>query len=77
VVERDRTPLLDDGGGGTAHGLDPRGELFGVRDRRGQAHQVDLGREVDDHLFPHRAPVPILEVVHLVEHHVAQPVERG
>ncbi len=33
--------------------------------------------EVDDHLLPHRAAVPVLEVVHLVEHDDAEPVERG
>ena len=32
--------------------------------------------QVDDHLLPHRAAGAVLEVVHLVEHDVAQAVER-
>ena len=31
---------------------------------------------MDDHLFPHRPPVGVLEVVDLVEDDVAEPVER-
>jgi hypothetical protein len=77
VLERDRPVLLDDGGGAAAHGLDPRRHLLGVRHRGREAHEGHLRRQVDDHLFPHRSAVAVLEVVHLVEHDVAQAVERG
>ena len=32
---------------------------------------------MDDHLFPHPAAEPVGEVVHLVHHHVRQPLERA
>ena len=54
------------------------GDLLGVRHRRREAHERRPRRgEVDDHLLPHRAAVAVLEVVHLVEHDVAEAVERG
>ena len=56
-------------------GADPVGQLLGVGHRRRQAHQVHPVRGVDDDLLPHRAPVGVLQVVDLVEDHVAQPVE--
>jgi hypothetical protein len=75
VLELDGAALLDDRHRRPPDGLHPVGELLGVGDGGGQAHEVDLGRGVDDDLLPHRAPVGVLEVVDLVEHHVAQPVE--
>ena len=42
-----------------------------VADRHTSAHR---GRQVDDHLLPHRAAVGVLEVVDLVEHDEAQAV---
>ena len=77
VLEPHRPALLDDRGGRPAHGLDPGRDLLGVRHRRREAHQPHRRGEVDDHLLPHRAPVAVLEVVHLVEHDDAQAVERG
>ena len=53
-------------------GADPVGQLLGVGHRRRQAHQVDPGGGVDDDLLPDRAPVGVLQVVDLVEDHVAQ-----
>ena len=76
VHELDRPALLDDRLGLAAHGLHPRRDLLGVRDGGRQRDDRDLGREVDDHLLPHRAAGRVLEVVHLVEHGVAQAVER-
>ena len=76
VHELDRPALLDDRLGLAAHGLHPRRDLFRVGDRGRQRDDRDAAREVDDHLFPHRAARGVLEIVHLVEHGVAQPVER-
>ena len=55
VHELDRPALLDDRLGLAAHRLHPRRDLLRVRDGRRQRDDRDLGREVDDHLFPHRA----------------------
>ena len=77
VLELDRAPLLDDGRGRSAHGRDPVGELLGIGHGGGQAHEPHLGREVDDHLLPHRAAVRVLQVVHLVEHHEPQIPQRA
>ena len=75
VAQLDGTPLLDDGCGGAPDRLDPVGELLGVGHRGREAHQVHVGRAVDDDLLPHRAAVGVLEVVDLVEHHVAQALQ--
>ena len=48
----------------------------GVADRRRQAHQPHVHREVDDHLLPHRPAVGVLQEVHLVEHDEPEVVER-
>ena len=75
VHELDGAPFLDDRFGLAAHRLHPRRDLLGVRDGRRQRDDRDLGRQVDDHLFPHRAAGRVLEVVHLVEDRVAQALE--
>ena len=75
MLEADRSPLLDDRRRLSAHRLHPRCELLRVRDRGRQAHHANVAREVNDDLFPHRAPVRVLEVVHLVEDHEAQTLE--
>ena len=72
VHEVDRAPLLDHRLGRAAHGLHPGRDLLRVRDGRRERDDVDVGREVDDDLLPDRAPRPVLQVVHLVEHDVAQ-----
>ena len=76
VHEVDRPALLDHRLGRAPHRLHPRRDLLGVRHGRRQRHDVDLGGQVDDDLLPHRAARRVLEVVHLVEHDVAQAVER-
>ena len=32
---------------------------------------------MDDHFLPHRTPLTILEVVHLIEHHHTEALQRG
>src|SRR3546814_12271834 len=44
--------------------------------RGGEAHEAHVEGEVDHHLLPHGTAVGVLEEVHLVEHHVAQPAQR-
>ena len=75
VAQLDRTLVLDDEVGGSAHHGDPLGQLLGVGDRRRQAHQPHRSGQVHDDLFPHRSPVGVLEVVDLVEHHVVELVQ--
>ncbi len=67
AVERYRAVGLHDQFGGPAPRPHPSGELLRVGDRRRQVHELNVGGEVDDHLLPHRAAIPVLEVVHLVE----------
>ena len=77
VVEVDGPAQLDDGRRRAAHRLDPRRQLGRVADRRRQAHQLHVAREVDDHLLPHRPAVGVLQEVDLVEHDEAEVVERA
>ena len=76
LVERHRAPLLDDGGGVAAHGLQPLAELLGVGDGRRERDQGHRLGQVDDHLLPHRAAGPVGEVVHLVHHDEAEAEQR-
>ena len=75
VDELDRALLVDDRLGVPPHRGDPRGELFSVGDCGREADEVNVEGRVDDHLLPHRAAIGVLQVVHLVEHDVAQPLQ--
>ena len=55
---------------------DPRRQLIGIGDRGRQAHEGHIRGRAEDDLLPDTAPVGVLEVVNLVEHHIAQ-VRRG
>ena len=61
--------------GVAAHGDQPVAELLGVAHRGRQADQRDVLGQLEDHLLPHRAAEPVGEVVHLVHHDVAEPVQ--
>ena len=76
LLERHGPVLGHDDVGVAAHGLQPVAELLGVRHRGAQRDEPHLLREVDDDLLPDRAAEPVGEVVHLVHHHVRQPVEQ-
>lgn len=56
-------------------GVQPVTELLGVGHGRGERHQGDGLREVDDHFLPHGTPEAVGEVVHLVHDHVAEAGE--
>ncbi len=75
VLELDRTFELDDRRRGSAHGRDPLGEIVGIGHRCGEAHQAHGPRQMDDDLLPDRSPVGVLQIVHLVQHHVAEAGE--
>ena len=76
VAQLDRPPLLEHQPRRAPHGGEPVGQLLGVRHGGRQAHERHRGRQVDDHLLPHRAAVGVLQVVDLVEHDEAQAVQR-
>ena len=76
VGELDRSLGFDHEAGRTPHGLDPPGQLVGVRHGGRQADQLDRAGKVDDDLLPHRPPVGVLQVVDLVEYDRAEAVER-
>ena len=78
VVELDRPAVLDDGVGRRPRTVRIQSAnssaLDTVADRQTRS---TLGRGLDDDLLPDRAPVGVLEVVDLVEDHVAQALEAG
>ena len=76
VDQLDGSPVLEDRRRRAPDGRQPIGQLVGVGHRGREAHQLHVERRVDDDLLPHGTPVGVLEVVHLVEHHEPQPVER-
>ena len=76
LPQRHRPRLGDDDRGLAPHLLEPGPELLGVRDRRRERDQLDGAVQVDDDLFPHGPAQAIGEVVHLVHHHEAQPVQQ-
>ncbi len=75
LVQAYRAGVFDDRLCWTAHRRDPVGQLLGIRYRRRQADEQHRCRQVDDHLFPHRAAIRVLQKVDLVEHHDAERVE--
>lgn len=75
LPQRYRARFVDHHGGVAPDGLHPRAEFLGVADRRGQADQPHIGRQVQDDLFPHRAAEAVREIVHLVHHYEGQPAQ--
>ena len=76
LPERHRPVLVDDHCGAAADLGQPVAELLRIADRRGQRHQPHGFRQVDDHLFPDRAAEPVGQIVHLVEHDIAERGQR-
>ena len=77
LPERHRARLVHDHSGAAADVRQPLAELLGVAHRRRQRDDLHRLGQVDDHLFPHRAAELVRQVVHLVEHDVAEPGQRG
>ena len=75
VLQRDGPLLLDDHSRGTAERPDPLAELLRVADGRGQTHDGDAEREMDEDLLPHGAAVRVLQVMDLVHHDERQALE--
>ena len=76
LPQRHRPVLVDDHVGAAAHLGQPVAELLGVAHRRRQRHHPHRLGQVDDDLFPHRAAGAVRQVVHLVEHDVAEVAQR-
>ena len=51
-------------------------ELFGVAHRRRETYQPNLVGQMQDDLFPHRAPHPVGQEMHLVHHHIRKTLQR-
>ena len=77
LPERYRAVLVHDDLGAAADLGEPVAELLCVGDGGRQRHHPDRLGQVDDDLFPDRAPGPVGEVVHFVEDDVAEVLERG
>jgi hypothetical protein len=77
LPERDRAVLVNDDLGAAAHLGEPVAELLGVAYRGGQGDDADRLGQVDDHLFPDGTPRPVGEIMHLVEDHVTEILQRG
>ncbi len=77
VAQLDRTALLHHHFGGAPDLGQPSSKLFSVRHRRRQTDHHHLGRGDDYHFFPHRSPVRVLQVVHLVEDDQPEPAQHG
>src|SRR5437016_4898064 len=45
----------------------PLGQLAVIPDGRGEAHELDVARRLDDDLLPDRAPGEVVDVVDLVQ----------
>mmetsp|Transcript_41834 Transcript_41834/g.99307 ORF Transcript_41834/g.99307 Transcript_41834/m.99307 type:complete len:377 (-) Transcript_41834:829-1959(-) len=54
---------------------DPVDEILRGAERGGEGHKLDGLGEVDDGLLPDRTPLRIVDVVHLVRHDAAEPLE--
>ena len=76
LPQRHRPVLVHDDLGAAANLIQPFAELLGVAHRRGQRHDPDRFGQVDDYFLPHRAAGPVRQVVHLVEHDVAEAGQR-
>ena len=76
LPQRYRPVLVHDDLGAAADLIQPFAELLGVAHRRGQRHHPHRIGQVDDHFLPHRAAGSVRQVVHLVEHDVAEAGQR-
>ena len=76
LPQRYRPVLVHDDLGAAADLIQPFAELLGVAHRRGQRHHPHRLGQVDNHFLPHRAAGPVRQVVHLVEHDVAEAGQR-
>ena len=66
--------FVDDDGDLAPYGLNPVAELFGITDRRRQAHHPHRRIESENDLLPDRAAKTIGEEVNLIHHHMREPL---
>ncbi len=74
--QRYRADLVDDHRRLTAHTADPLPELLRIAHRRREAGESHLGRKIEDRLLPDRSALTVREIMHLVHHHMGEPVEQ-
>ena len=77
LPERHRPVLVHDHGRVAAYLGKPLAEFLGIAHRRRQRHDLHRLGQMDDDFLPHRAAEPVGEVVHLVEHDVAEAGQRA
>ncbi len=73
VAQLHRSVRFDDHLCGPVDLAQPCAEPGRVGDGGRQAHEDDIVGSQDDRFLPHRPPIGILEVMHLVEHEQAEP----
>ncbi len=76
LPERHRTPLVDDDRRAAADLIQPLAELLRIAHRRGQRHHPHRLGQMNDHFLPDRAAGGVRQVMHLVEHDVAEARQR-
>ncbi len=76
-LERHRAKVGVDQLGGAVDFLQPVGQLARIFYRGGEGQQLNLGRAIDDRLFPHGAALAVVHVVALVEHHGLHLLQGG
>ena len=77
LIQRYRPPLGDHHGHLAAHLGQPLAKLLCVAHRCRERDELDGISQTDDHLFPHRTPKTVGQVVHLIQHDVAEVGQRG
>ena len=68
-VQRNRPVITHHQRGRTMNLLDPVGQLPGIGHGGGERYQLHRGWAVNDRLLPDRAPLRVVHVVALIEHH--------
>ena len=77
LPQRHRPDLVDHHGQLAAHLGQPGAELLGIGHGGRQPDHLHVGRQVQDHLLPHRAAELVGQVMDLVHHHMGQPGQVG
>ena len=77
LFQRHGAVFADHQFGVASHRGNPVGEILHVGHGSGQADDLDRLGQVDDDFLPHGPAEPVGQIVHFVENHVAQCVQRG
>ena len=74
-LQRHRPEVADDQIGRAVDLFNPVGELPSIGHGGGETHQLNCRRAVNDRFLPHGAPLGIIHVVALIEHHGFHPFQ--